>query len=525
MEVDKDADFKEKLKTHIEKLANPNQENDFLESLECLNALLISSNFNQIREVSKQLDLDNLFRQFNAANEEVFSDSFISVISMFMEAQLGDEVLIKHFDIVLEGLYSPNVIVVDLWLKNIVKPVFVNEAQLKSITNSKINLIPLLRAVIRLTPHISTMVANTAHDISVIASKACRQEFFSPINLEELNHLKTLKKPDLKVDPDVLKIRIYTLVVDISCCSQLLLDLMKANGFLTEITDEFSHKMSDDPLVALNMTKLMTDLASQPHGLEFLRTSTSIFTSIAKRIKEFKMDDAFDSLLIPGLINFFVRVAEFDLDYFSQYPIVIERILTFIEKGTKNPEFFILGIDSIAYVCKKNEGKLFLSKRILKQIARIIEVGNTEMKGRVMIALNGIMEVKGADPGDQANKLTETWYRYLDAVGCGISKFMKIAQEPFPDLRLQALNFIRILANSVWGQQILANEPGFLEYILDRQTETNREGVDVKYEIIRDLVMSPFIRLSFTPESILRMRAYFNAGPIDSEMNVAFENA
>src|SRR5699024_545336 len=203
--------------------------------------------------------------------------------------------------------------------KRIVKPVFTNDSLLKSVAGSQININPMLRCIIRLLTSEVTLIASTAHDICVIASKVFRQEFFSPGILEELRKLKELDKPNIKVDKDTLKIRLYEVVIDVSCTSQLLLDLMKANGFLVEIVTEFQDKISNDPLVALNMIKLMTDLASQPHSLEFLRTSTSILPSVAKRIEEIDLEDIYGALLLPGFINFFIRIAEFDLNVLNEY--------------------------------------------------------------------------------------------------------------------------------------------------------------------------------------------------------------
>src|SRR5699024_4962648 len=132
------------------KLINPQADDDFAETLENLNALLISSNYRQIRDVSAQLNLEQLFHQFNTAPTELFSDAFLNAFSMFLEALSANEIFVKYYDSMLEGLWSNNHHVVELWLKRIVKPVFNNESHLKSVASSTININPLLRCVIRL---------------------------------------------------------------------------------------------------------------------------------------------------------------------------------------------------------------------------------------------------------------------------------------------------------------------------------------------------------------------------------------
>lgn len=356
---------------------------------------------------------------------------------------------------------------------------------------------------------------------------------------------------------ETIQIRLYEVIVDISTSSQLQLDLMNSAGLLPELVADFEAKLSADPLVALNMLKLMTDLASTPHSLSYLRASTSVLPSVAKRLapkKETDMEvpeDIFDALLLPGCVNFFIRIAEFDVAVLEQFDgAVIDRLLAMLEHGraNKDRELLILAVDSVAYLAgSKNAGKVYVGETKSKLgtsalaaiSAMITEVGNTEVKARALSALASMLEIKDdADPGSKAANLTEKWYRQVEAAGAGLSKIMSILAEPLAELRLPALELLRVLATTAWGQKVLAeyskpspaatssSDTSFLDYLLDRRTEHTAESRQAKYAIVRELVMSPFVRLSFSPEQLLRLRAYYKAGAFgketEEEVSVAF---
>lgn len=326
MDVHEEDSIRSKMVAQLDRLASSLGDEDFGEVLANLSALLVSAHYREIRDVAKQLDLSALFHQFNTVSDDRFTDQLMSVFSMFLEALPISDVFVTYFDSVLEGLRSNNIRIVELWIKRIVKTIFTNDGLLKTIASGPVNVVPLLRCTIPLLTSDSTLVASSAHDICVSASKTFRQEFFSPAILDELKRVKDFRDPQSKVDRDTVKVRYCELCVDICCVNQLLLDMVKATGILTEIVTEFESQLFDDPLVAVNMIKLMTDLASQQHGLEFIKRSTTVLPSIAKRIVEINEEDLFCTLLMPALINFFIRIADFDLNTLNEYPVVVTKL-------------------------------------------------------------------------------------------------------------------------------------------------------------------------------------------------------
>lgn len=522
--------IREKLTDRIQQLESGDNQ-DFGEILADVNALLISANHRDVQQVTNQMNLARLFDRFNALSvkDELFTEELLRVFGMFLESLPINDIFVKYNDQILQGLQSSNATIIDMWVQKVVKPLFTNEGLLKNISKSSVNIVPILTAVIELLPSQSTSIASASHDICVITAKIFRQEFFSPQILDCLKRLKT-RHFQTEKDAEQFMIRFYELIVDIAASSQLLLDMLEANGLLMEMIENSQQKIDRDPLVALNIIKLLTDLASKPHGLEFVKNSTTLLPLIAKKIDNINEEDMLESLILPGCINFFVRIAQTNMSILlNEYPQVLNKLTEYCrQQRAGNTELQLLAIESAAFLCQQSKGKSSLADRMpifLDTIIMMINGGHNDLKSRAISALNGIMQINGGDPGNKATELTQTWYDHLDSSGCGLDRFMKLVLEPFIDVRISAINFIRILSTSLWGQKLLSEYSGFLDYLLDRSTETCKQGREAKFEIVCELAMSPFIRLSFPPESVLRIRGYLKDGPINKEVNVAFESS
>ncbi|OTF79268.1 26S proteasome non-ATPase regulatory subunit 5-like protein [Euroglyphus maynei] len=522
--------IREKLTERIEQLEKGDNDN-FGEILADVNALLISANHRDVQQVTSQMNLAPLFDRFNAlsADDELFTEELLSVFGLFLESLPINDIFVKYNDQILQGLRSSNVAISNIWTQKVVKPLFTNEGLMKNISKSSISIVPILTAVIELLLSPSTSIASASHDICVITAKIFRQEFFSPQILDCLKGLRT-RNFQTEKEAEQFLIRFYELIVDIAASSQLLLDMLQTNGLLTEMIEESKRKINSDPLVAMNFIKLLTDLASKPHGLEFVKKSTDLLPLMARKIETIDTEDLLGSLILPGCINFFIRIAQTNMSILlNEYPQVLNKLTEYCrQQRAGNTELQLLAIESAAFLCQQSEGKSSLADRMpifLDTIVMMINGNHNDLKSRAIVALNEILQINGSDPGNKATELTKTWYSHLDSSDCGLDRFMKLVQEPFIDVRIPAINFIRILATSLWGQKLLSEYPGFLDYLLDRSTETCKQGREAKFEIVSELAMSPFVRISFPAESVLRIRGYLQEGPINKEVNVAFESS
>lgn len=122
--------------------------------------------------------------------------------------------------------------------------------------------------------------------------------------------------------------------------------------------------------------------------------------------------------------------------------------------------------------------------------------------------------------------LTKDWFDLLSDSD-PLKKILAVAKQPFAELHIPGLQVIESLAGLPWGQEYLRNQPGFEEYLIDRRTETTKDGMERKFEIVRTLVNSPTASGVFGNESFLRLRTFESQGPfyVQTQSLVAFDSA
>ena len=71
------------------------------------------------------------------------------------------------------------------------------------------------------------------------------------------------------------------------------------------------------------------------------------------------------------------------------------------------------------------------------------------------------------------------------------------------------------------------SQPGFHEYLLDRSTETNKEGKEAKFEVVSALAEAPTSGEVFGRPYLLRLKEYVREGPffVKVQSEVALEGA
>ena len=98
---------------------------------------------------------------------------------------------------------------------------------------------------------------------------------------------------------------------------------------------------------------------------------------------------------------------------------------------------------------------------------------------------------------------------------------MDFCRNPFPDIKVACLHFIRSICVHSWGVESLKNTAGFVEYLLDRKIEFDKEAKYAKYEIIKQLSESSI----FDVQTSMQLRTYVNEGPyyVQAVMDIAVE--
>lgn len=69
------------------------------------------------------------------------------------------------------------------------------------------------------------------------------------------------------------------------------------------------------------------------------------------------------------------------------------------------------------------------------------------------------------------------------------------------------------IATQPWGQKLMINTPGFMEFILDRSTGQTKEAKDAKFELIGALAGSSTAAEILGSQHYIRVKTYLREGP------------
>ncbi|EMP34610.1 26S proteasome non-ATPase regulatory subunit 5, partial [Chelonia mydas] len=269
---------------------------------------------------------------------------------------------------------------------------------------------------------------------------------------------------------DVVRYRVYELIVEISSVSADSLNYCANSGLISELIEELT---GDDVLVRATSIEMVTSLAYTKHGRQYL-AQQGIIDKISNIIIGAD-SDPFSGFYLPGFVKFFGNLAIVDSpqQICEQYPVFMEKVFGMAEGH--DPTMIGVAVDTLAILGSNVEGK---------------------------------------QPDQQTEDLlgmTESWFAALSSQP--LELFRSISTQPFPDLHCGALRVFTAIANQPWAQKLMLDSPGFVEYIVDRSVEPDKASKDAKYELVKALVNSKTIAEIFGNQYYLRLRAYLHEGP------------
>jgi len=79
----------------------------------------------------------------------------------------------------------------------------------------------------------------------------------------------------------------------------------------------------------------------------------------------------------------------------------------------------------------------------------------------------------------------------------------------------------------VWGRTEILGSPGFLEFLLNRESEREKEGKEAKYELLVELASSGDAKEVIGHDQDFLLREYVRLGPfyVAAQSQVAFQSA
>ncbi|XP_032088927.1 26S proteasome non-ATPase regulatory subunit 5 isoform X2 [Thamnophis elegans] len=349
----------------------------------------------------------------------------------------------------------------------------------------------------------------------------------SPESLEVLlagNLLIDLK--NVMAKSDIIRYRVYELVINISSTSVDSLNYCVNSGLLSEMIEELT---GNDVLVRVTCIEMVTSLAQTQHGRQYL-SQQGIIDKISNIIIGAD-SDPFSSFYLPGFVKFFGNLAIVDSPQHicEQYPAFVGKVFSMAEG--QDPTLFGVAVDTLAILGSNVEGKLVLQKtgsrfhRVLNRIGHQIKNAPTETRIRCLDAISSLLFLQPEQQTEDLLRMTELWFSSLS--NQPLELFKSISTQPFPDLHCAALRVFTAVANQPWAQQEMLASPGFVEYMVDRSVEPDKASKEAKYELVKALVNSKTAAEIFGNQHYLRLKTYMREGPyyVKAVSTIAVEGA
>lgn len=157
----------------------------------------------------------------------------------------------------------------------------------------------------------------------------------------------------------------------------------------------------------------------------------------------------------------------------------------------------------------------------LNDIGKSIYNLPTPLKIRALNCLKTLFHCDANDAtNNQITSITEQWFTSL--TGNNQLVFVQeFCRNPFPEIKSASLGLLRSICNYSWGQRALSNTAGFIEFLLDRNSEFNKDILYEKFNILKAIVNSR----EFDESTRQQIRKYVDEGVfyVQGMMDVAVE--
>ncbi|KXJ73008.1 hypothetical protein RP20_CCG016736 [Aedes albopictus] len=320
---------------------------------------------------------------------------------------------------------------------------------------------------------------------------------------------------------DVVRCRLYEVAVRLAKQSEELLTAMEK--FLQKAIKELD---GEDVLLQLNVLQILSELSEGNHGMAYLENN-GVFDKLMAKIKRLG-DDPLGTILVPGLMKFYGGVAAIHpAKIYDGYPKIIEMLFDCLLSDDMS--ILPTAYDTLGCIALPSEGKRQLHykhgaalKKALKHFSAVIRNLPNDLKIRLLGCLRSMFDVDSAAADNQISSLTQSWYDNL-AEQDNLNLVMDYIKNPFPDMKRAALGLLKAIVGHRWGQTYLLNTGGFVEYLLDRKQEADKDVVLDKYEVILVLAASTV----FDEQTASELKRYVLEGPfyVHGITEVAIEGA
>ncbi|KAM9641959.1 26S proteasome non-ATPase regulatory subunit 5 isoform 1-T1 [Trichechus inunguis] len=471
-----------------------------LEELRALHSVLQAVPLSELREQVAEMHLGPLFSLLNQNHREQTA-LCVSILERLLQA-MEPVHMARNLQVDLQrGLTHPDDSVKILTLSQVGRIIENSDAITEILNNSE-----LLKQIIYCIGGENLSIAKAAiRSLSRVSLTQAGLEALFESNL--LDDLKSVMKTN-----DVVRYRVYELIVEISSVSPESLNYCTTSGLVTQLLRELT---GEDVLVRATCVEMVTSLAYTHHGRQYL-AQEGVIDQISNIIVGAD-SDPFSSFYLPGFVKFFGNLASMDSpqQICERYPVFVEKVFEMTE--SQDPTMIGVAVDTIGILGSSVEGKQVLQKtgtrfeRLLMRIGHQAKNASTELKIRCLDAISSLLYLPPEQQTDDLLRMAESWFSSLSRNP--LELFRGISNQPFPELHCAALKVFTAIANQPWAQKLMFHSPGFVEYVVDRSVEHDKASKDAKYELVKALANSKTIAEIFGNPNYLRLRTYLSEGP------------
>ena len=334
---------------------------------------------------------------------------------------------------------------------------------------------------------------------------------------------------------DIVRYRVYDLLVQTCLQGGDKSFLTVSNtGYLDQLVRELD---TSDPLVKMNCIELLSSLINSPKGLGFLQRSNVVEKLYQTLLRS--EQDVMETIVIPSrfkvcnricgnttiflftaILKFFgqlcVSLGADAVLLFEKYP----NFLHFILEAVLSPQedtLWGVSVDTFGLLSSTLSGRtLLLSKRpatekVLRKLGEFISSSSSVIKCRSLRAVTMMVSCVEDCHLEHEQSISRKWFAEIHPNL--LQLMLSTVKQPFADLRLAGLALIVELSTQEWGQRQLQACPGFVEYLLDRSSEPDKEGKELKYEVVHRIVGSEFGEAVWGNVDMMKMKRYDKEGP------------
>ncbi|XP_054460616.1 26S proteasome non-ATPase regulatory subunit 5 [Anoplopoma fimbria] len=322
--------------------------------------------------------------------------------------------------------------------------------------------------------------------------------------------LKVMK--DVMATSDIVRYRIYELVVEISSVSPISLGYCANSSLISQLIGELT---GDDVLIRATAIEMVTTLAHSQHGRQYL-AQQGIMDQFSNMIRGAETD-SFSSLYLPGLVKFFGNLAIMDSpqQVCETYPAFQNKV--FEMALDRDPAMTGVAIDTLGLLGSTVEGKQVLQKAgekfkaVLTRMSHLASCGATELRVRSLDAISQLLTLQPEEQTEDLLALTESWFHLLS--NQPMDMIRNISTQPFPELHCGAMRIFTAIATQLWGQKLMISTPSFMEFVLDRSMGQTKDAKDAKFQLVGSLVGSSTAAEILGSQYYIRLKSYLRDGP------------